>query len=293
MRGSNIYHICNSSPVILFRQVEDFLIAISRLAVCSYVSIVEVFAFSIMSTHFHFIIRGERKRVDEFIRLYRRSVVVAHNTTYNARVRLPITCNLLEGEDSVISAMNYVLKNPIRHGIAQTAFSYPYSSVSCYFKEHFSRADYFPRERISVATKSPYDLTTRDYKRLFSNYDVPQTFRILSDRMVDPQSFVAIKRVETIYSSAKNFSYHMNRPIKDDVRMFGDNTKLINEHLSKSLLVGQISDLKACEIMDDYIAPRKYTEITKEETAILWRYLKPKGVSYTQFQRMVNINNFK
>lgn len=287
MSERNIYHMCNLSPVILFRQVEDYLVAISRLAACSRTFLVDVLAYCIMSTHYHLILRGEYDDVLKFLNVYRRNIIVRHNSTYNSSMGTSVTCKQLIGDEAVIAGINYVLKNPIHHGIKSTAFSYPYSSTSCYFSNDFIREDYFQAEKIQARYNKPSDLLARDYKKLFVGHEVPDTFRIISNRMIVPETFVASKYVETIYSTPRNFAYQMNKPLKEDLYLLGNDIEAINHQVSKTDLTGQISDIKACEIMDNYIAPRTYAQIKDEDKSNLWKYLKRNGINYSQFQRML------
>ncbi len=283
MEKKNIYHICNLSPIILFRKVEDFLLAISRLASCAYASEVEILAFSIMSTHFHIVVRGYEDDVKGFTTAYKRNLALLHNAEYRANISLQTSIRVVVGNENVIAVLNYVLKNPIHHGIKATAYSYAYSTTTCYFVDEFTRDDRFEGENLPPKYIRPSDLTYRQYRRLFGNRSVADNFRILyyssngiSYYLVLPESFINVKCVETIYSSPKNFAYQMNRPLKEDVEVFGNDNNAFRLHLSKSELTGQISDIQACEIMDDHIAPRTYYEISSGEKTDLWSYLRYK-----------------
>ena len=75
MGGRNCYHICNQSQRIIFRTEEDHIFAITRLAICAEATQIDVFAFSIMSTHFHLILRGEVENIRNFIKLFSRGLL--------------------------------------------------------------------------------------------------------------------------------------------------------------------------------------------------------------------------
>ncbi len=293
MKGINIYHICNLSPLIIFRDVEDFLLAISRLAACSCRTSVQILAYSIMSTHFHLIIRGREEEKNEFDRLYKRSIGMLHNKKYRTKVQVRTSCKRVVGDEHITSVINYVLKNPIHHGVKSNAFSYPYSSTNCYFHEDFDMGERFPGEKDEPFYLKPSELDYRDSRRIFGTNTVPDSYKILYKRtdsgiyhLVLPESFIDIKSVETIYSSSRNFAYQMNKPLKEDIEMFGDDIDAIYSHSSKGELTGQISDIRACKIMDEYIFPKSYAEIALDKKTALWKYLKGYGVNYGQFQRM-------
>lgn len=278
MRTNNLHHICNLSPIIIFRTVEDYLLAISRMASCAYMSYVDIFAFCILSTHFHIILRGDQNGVDNFIKLYKTNLIRLHRAFYHHSLKLIISDTPIVGDEHAITALNYTLKNPIHHGITNTAFSYPYSSMGCYFQNEIMKGERFPGERHIYKHKTPDELSSMDYRKLFCTHEVPNSFKIMNDQFLIPESFVAVNLVETIYSSARNFLFQMNKPLKEEEEAFDS---------KKGLLTGQISDLSACKIMDKYIAPKSYSDIRPEDKPELWNYLKTKGINYSQFQRMV------
>ncbi len=287
MKGRNIYHICNLSPKVVFRREEDFLFAISRLAVCAFTYNIEVLAFAIMSTHFHIVTLGDDDDTVKFVSHYKRSLALWHNKHYRAKLSLNVSKNLVIGISHTISVINYVLKNPIHHGVSITPFTYPYTSAQVYFLPFLRREEYFIGEFIAPVLKKPSELRSRDFEKIFGKQKASEKFKVLRDILIIPESFISIGIVERIYSSPRNFLYQMNRPLTEDIKEFDDAFTNDSRHLKKAILTNQISDIEAAKIFDKTISPRTYTEIRKEEFNQLWLEVKKKGISEAQFNRLL------
>ena len=285
MSGMKIYHICNLSPKVIFRKEEDFLITITRLAVCAYVTHTEVLAYSVMSTHFHIVVRTDN--LSEFLRLFKRSISTWHSHQYANAITLSVSFRELHGRYEVQTAINYVLKNAVHHKICDIAFVYPYSSINVYFYSELNRREYFLGEFVLQTYKCPGDLSKREYKRLFGSHAVPDTFQILAEMLVIPESFVKSDLVCKIYSSAKIFLYNMTKPLKEELEMFGDDVDGYNADSNLVALVGKLTDIEVCRVVDALISPKVYSQIDTSEKSVLWEKLKKMGVALPQFERCV------
>ncbi len=87
------------------------------------------------------------------------------------------------------------------------------------------------------------------------------------------------------------FMYHMNKPLKEELEMFssdesGNNSSHQCFNESKVDLFGKLTDIQVCRIIDEYLHPRTYTQITPEEKTYLTRLLKSKGVDMFQLERV-------
>ncbi len=288
MNRKNIYHVCSQSPIIVFRKEADYIHAINRLASCAYSTRTEILAFCIMSTHFHLIIMGDN--VDDFISLYKRNITFHHYSTYNTRIKVQVGKRLLMNNYEILIALNYVIKNPVHHGVTETPLSYEYSSIYCYFQGDLNRGNLFYRDRvINKNIKRAGDIHGRKYRQLFSSLKVAEDYRVLNNTVVLPDSFINIDFAETIYENPRKFLFQINRPLAEDVKIFGDDIEAINRHLKKSILTGAMSDTQVCEIIDTYLQPRHYHQVTEFERVELWRRLERKGISYGQFHRALGL----
>lgn len=289
MKGRlNIYHLCNISSKVIFRNEEDYLIAICRLAACAYATSTDVWAYAFMSTHFHLIVKSDN--LSNFISLFKTNIAKWHNRKYLNNIQIDIGKRELLNEWEIKIAVNYVLKNPIHHKIADTVFRYPYSSAHIYYNEKISTAEYFEGERSVIHYQKPSELAKRIYKKLFASHQIPDNYLVLKERVIIPDSFVKINIIESLYANVREFMFHMNKPLKEELEMFGESESGNNAYgLSDSRvsLFGKLTDIQVCKIVDEYIYPKTYTQITLEERAHLYSLLKQRGVEKFQFERIV------
>ncbi len=281
--NKKIYHLYNFPSKVLYRNQEDYLVAIGRLVACAATTSTEVWAYSFMSTHFHLVVRT--RSIEKFVRLFKINISRHHNSRYQAHIQLSIECRELMDEGEVRTAVNYVLKNPLHHKIADVAFKYPYSSAHVYFRDKIYTDEYYSGERIVRSCLKPSELDSVVYRELFVRHEVSSALQILDGRAVLPESFVEVSIIEQLYSSVRDFMFHMNKPLKEELEMFQDGGRGSQE--SRVSLFGKLTDLQVCGIIDEYIAPRPYTQITLEEKSQLTALLKGKGVDKFQLERVM------
>lgn len=278
-----LHHINNSSSKIIFRDEEDYVKAINRLASCAHATKTEVWAFSIMSTHFHLVVRSPDIR--RFTKHYSYNISRGHNHKYLADIHLNVHDRLLTNEFDITMAINYVLKNPVHHGIAETSFSYPYSCTRCYFPNHFSRGEAYCGELVKDRSKSASEIRGRTLRSLFGRQTVPGSFRITDGMMVVPNSFVERSRVEILYKSPRKFLYNMTKPLREELELFDDHSQVSDKALNRVSLFGKKTDIEVCRLIDSCIAPKPYTQITDSERKEIWDSLQKQGVDWHQFLR--------
>ncbi len=278
-----VYHICNLPHKVIFRDEDDYLVSICRLAACAFQTGTEVWAYSFMSTHFHLIVRTDD--IESFIKMFKINLSRWHNHKYNAHIRVNIGKRELNDEGAIRIATNYVLKNPVHHGLVEVASRYPYSSVHIYFRKHIAREPYYQGEYPSKHLKSPCELGSGLRRRLFGSHMPPDTYKVQDSRVVLPETFVNDKIIESLYKSVRNFLYNMTKPMDEEIRMFGKDKESINSQESRVSLFGKLTDIQACSIIDKYIHPKTYTQVTSDEKAILSIMLREKGSDKFQIER--------
>ncbi len=284
MKGqSNIYHLCNLSKKVIFRNREDYLNAINRLAACAHETDTEIWAYSFMSTHFHLIVRTDC--LEEFIKLFKINLSRLHNKKYVSHISIPVSKRCLNGKGEILTAMNYVLKNPMHHQVTDVAFSYPYSSAHLYFSMQMSINEPLSEIRYRFPTKKPSELGPRACRRLFGAHILPDTYLISDGKVILPECFVKTRIVEKLYESVRGFLYNMNKPLTEESRMFGSDTDSINSNETEISLFGKLTDTQVCEIIDRRITPKTYTQITPEEWDALFEILRGQGVHRYQIDR--------
>lgn len=219
MEEARVYHICNKSARVLFRSEADYLLAINRLSSCAQHTKTEVWAFVIMSTHFHVVLRSDAPL--KFVSLYKRSIRMWHRRHYGHSPAMSFTIRELESKWMAQVAVDYVLRNPIHHGLVEFPMQYPYSSVHCYYPSKVGRGPLFEGEIRGPQGVPPSELPSRVRQSLFGSVKMPESVRVYENRVVLPESFVKSATVRALYNGVRDFIYRMNRPLKEDLEQVG------------------------------------------------------------------------
>lgn len=281
MAIEKLYHVCNLGQRVVFRNEDDYVMAINRLASCAFATASEIWAYAIMSTHFHIIVRTAR--IAELMNMYKRGIAIWHNKKYCASISLDVSHRLLSNPREIITALNYVLKNPLHHNVCELPFKYPYSSVNCYFKQEMEREEYFAGEKSSAPDIKPSQCANRKYRKCFGSSIVPDDYSLIGGVMVRPESFVAVPNVRSLYKSSRNFIYNMNSALKEEEDMFSDGKP------NSVSLFGRISDRNLCAQIDSTIAPKTYTQLSSLEMEEMWYKYSREGVDKYQFARIMGV----
>lgn len=297
MTSEQIFHVYSRSPKVVFRVEDDYLTAINRLASCADHTGTGVLAFAVMSTHFHLVVRT--RDVHAFVPHYKRNVTYGHNAKYNqAKLEMEVETRGLHNPYEVLTALDYVLKNPLHHNVVEVALRYPYSSAHCYFAKEMGRADYYKGESgtekggVICGVK---DLKDIEKRKLFGVH-VPTRDLLIKDRkLVLPASFVDVNSVCTYYGNAWKYNYHLAKPLTEELDMFETDQQAgergrggsVGEKRAAESLAGKLSDLKVCTLLDSLITPGTYSQLPPAQAQSLWRKFQKLGVSRAQFERAI------
>lgn len=280
MNNGKLYHIHNLGQKIIFRLEEDYISAINRLASSAYSTQTEVWAYAIMSTHFHLVIRTND--IDTFVTQYKRNISMRHNKEYHTSIQIKVFYRELVNYNQIINAVNYVLKNPIHHSITDSAFAYPYSSCHLYFSGKIYCSDYFLGERTKQTKIEMYsDLSSHQRQKLFGSRLLPYDYKIIDGKMIQPECFVKVDLIERLYQTFRKYLYNISKALVEETEEFAINAE------SPHSLFGKLSDIEVCRLIDEKIAPNSYAQISSQNLDNLWLYLKKLGVERMQFIRAV------
>lgn len=196
------YHICLSGKdEIMFRTDEDYCRAINCMALAAYKTNSKILAYAFMSTHVHLCIRTDHPY--KVITIYRYAYTRYFNTKYFRRGKLgeihPFIIEI-DGLYHILAAICYVLRNPLHHGVSETAFGYPYSSITAYFKKSLGTA----KDIVYLNERNVYKYIPRHTCR-------PTNYRMNIEGVYINENFIAYKEVEHMFVTARSFCYYMNR----------------------------------------------------------------------------------
>ena len=261
------FHLCLSSEgEVMFRSRADFIRGINCLCLAAHYTEAILLAYVFMSNHVHIIVRTDDP--ERFMMKFRYAYNKYFNAKYHRRGRLgeeQFYKIELEGLYHLLTAIAYVLRNPVHHGICATPFGYEFSSIRGMFRKEFgwqTSEDTLPR-------KSAYQFIP-------SRSVLPERYQMSSEGMILPETVIDAQDIEHQFSTARSFLYYMNRlsgeewireqqqdktdlpaitiqSIEEGVRLHDINTMLRNEHGRANYTA--MTDLMLCHEIDNAILP--------------------------------------
>lgn len=261
------YHLCwSGGDEVLFRDKEDFRHAIVCLCLAAHKTGSRLLAYCFMSNHVHICIRTNQ--LAKVIKTFRYAYTRYFNSKYGRRGRLGekgFFILRLDGLHHILTAISYILRNPLHHGICSTPFEYEYSSVRAAF-----------RKELGFAHKVTYILDEKQYHFLPDGNKLPRWAKMDETGLLLPESIIDVNDLEHMFSTARTYIYYMNRlsnetwekeqdedkngrsPIKledieEGVRTHNIRTLLANEHGRADYRA--TTDLEICRIIDTVLVP--------------------------------------
>ena len=289
----------------MFRSREDFIRGINCLCLAAHYTEAVLLAYVFMSNHVHIIVRTDDP--EKFMMKFRYAYNKYFNAKYQRRGRL--------GEDQffkielaglyhLLTAIAYVLRNPVHHGICATPFGYEFSSIRGIFRTEFgwqTAEGILPRKSA--------------YKFIPSRSVLPENYQMNSEGMILPESVIDAQDIEHQFSTARSFLYYMNRlsgeewvreqqqdqtglpaitleSIEEGVIFHDMNTMLRNEHGRANYAA--MTDIMLCHEIDNTILPGygaiSIYQLSMEQRENMVQLLRRRyGVSVTQAKRCLAI----
>lgn len=205
---------------IWFRCDDDYRVAMNYVAIVANRTQTTVLAFVLMSNHVHFLVSAEdREFAKTFYNLFKTLYSKYFCRKYKVRRffrdnGVDIRAINREGE-GVETVTAYILMNPVAANISYNAALYPWGSGRCLFSE-------MPPRGRRVA-----ELSKRERIRLFhSRLDVNDDWLVAEEGYILPETYVAVKFVESVYHSARRLNYFLQSSSKARAKIEGVETAL-------------------------------------------------------------------
>lgn len=194
--------VITSHKEVLFRSAEDVGAFLNCLALAAYSTRTRIIVDAEMSTHSHIGILSSQPT--EFDRSVRIRYSKYFNRKYNRGGRFgDIGCftAYLSGAAHICTAISYILRNPVHHGISATPFGYPHSSANCIFAKDLGR---MPQKGMIGSRREISSFLPR-----YSEF--PDGYVMSPEGVFARESFEEIQLVESLYVTPRSFLYNMNR----------------------------------------------------------------------------------
>lgn len=131
----HFYHLYNRSnnSELLFKDEENYRYFLRKFKV-RFVDYLSVYAYCLMPTHFHFLIRVKTKDIDELrkqIGIQLSAYTKAINKAFDRNGSLfqqHTKAKLIDDRAYLLTLISYIHQNPIRAGLVDQLIDWPYSS---------------------------------------------------------------------------------------------------------------------------------------------------------------------
>lgn len=261
------YHFCLSShDEVMFRSEADLNMGFNCLALAILETESRLLGEGFLTTHHHSLLQTDC--LADCLYRSRYAYSRAFNHKYHRKGRLGERSFFfleVEGLHHMTAALNYVLRQGLHHGIAETPFGYPHCSVNSFFKRQLGKnvlPEFLP--------------ASKRYQYLPSNVHLPEKYRMTASGLLLREDIVDVQYVEEIYRSAHNFLFQMNKTFddKDEMKQKQENdTPPITMDAIESGVPGfslkeartaefgkvnrsAMTDLELCAFIDQKVVPR-------------------------------------
>ena len=230
-------HLCYTSHgEVMFRNVDDMNYAFNSLCSALYKTDSICLAEAFISTHHHGCYLTSLPR--ELMHIHRTSYTKYFNNKYGRTGSLGekgFFMQEIDGRRHQVSAITYVLKNPVHHGISATPFAYPYCSANAFFRKDLGK-DFSPRLltseqiRMSLPRRAEFDPSWKmgtegvflresvlETAMVESLYSTPQTLENIESPLFTGGS----GKEDSLFHMLQNERSRFNRSVMTDLRLCG------------------------------------------------------------------------
>lgn len=265
------YHICFSShDEVLYRTDADLIMGFNCLAEATLFTESRLLADGFMSTHWHTVVQTDDPVY--FARRNRYAYTRYFNARYGRRGRFgekEVFITEIDGVVRLMTALNYVNRQGLHHGLATTPFAYPHCSVNTYFRKELGK-----ESPLYVTPLMPSHLRHRYLTR---NIVVPEQYRMDENGLLLREDVIDTSYVEQLYITPRNFLFQMNKVTDEKTEEAQKQEKSVTPIITidliekgtpefdrKRLLLNEqgrvnknlMTDLDLCRLIDGYYIPR-------------------------------------
>lgn len=280
-----LFHVYSKGENVLFHDRLDYIYFHNKIAIASASFKLKIWAFTIMSTHFHAIIEAtDETDILRFQSKIKQAYALHYNHKYDFSLRnnkaLKISHNIIKNTNELKNKILYVLRNSTHHYVTTLPFQYEFCSAHSLFANEITSNTII--QQYNNGHKKPKDLTYRKRRTIFGKNSVQNQYEIDSNGMITFDSIINAKRVRAIWDgNVKKFMYDINSSITDANAAHIDWDML-------DLRASSMSDMDVCQIIDNYsqtFGCKSLHKLNEEQKEIIVKYLIKRMVSIEQIKR--------
>ena len=289
-----------------FRDEEDFKVGMNFVAIqAACCPAVVVLAFILMSNHVHFVLKGTRREVEEFIRQFKHRYSIYYNARWGIKKFLRLNGvdikEIPDYNEAPERAIAYVQMNCVAANICAHPSQYPYGTGNCFFNP--SSSSPLAPGPVPIGSRNGGarpagtrlgDLSARARERLLhTNCEtLPPGWRLGPEGYILPQEYVDVEDVEDRFGSPKRMNYFLNTSSKARKRLESE------EHLPAfrdQIILTALPDLCRSLFGKDSFADLSPEEQTEFMRQIRFRFsadvnqiARVCGLSYAEAARLID-----
>lgn len=262
------FHFCISGgDEILFRCEEDYVRGFNTLAL----TVAETGAFlcaeAFMSTHIHICLRTDD--IGAFIHRFWRSYTRYFNSKYRRAGTLggrPYIVEI-EGFHHWMTAICYVIRNPVHHGVAPTPFAYRHCSANAIFRKETGKGV----QTVLLPRKSYY-------RYLPKGSVCPMQYLMDTSGLILRETVLDLADIEHRFATPRSFLFYMNRLSSDEWTREQNKDNMSTSPITLEQMERNVSSCSLSEMLKHEHGRSNYKEITDTELCTyIDRTLLPSG----------------
>ena len=212
MDNRGFYHVCTNGTVLpwMFQDVDDFIAGVNRIGICKVISEVDVWTYTLMDNHVHFLLYGYRTMCKKFIDKYKllTGKWISHKYNQPKHIKdVPASIIPLKTEEDVLETIAYIDRNAIVAGFRRLPSEYPWSSSQMMFREKRSceerRLGAFSRNQLRSVLKTRVIL--------------PDHWAVDERGMLNPEYFIEWQKVEELFKTPIRYVYFVSKKLEGKI----------------------------------------------------------------------------
>ena len=217
-RGESIgfYHVCTNGNVLpwMFTDEQDFVAGINRIGICKVISGLEVWAFTLMDNHVHFLLYGTLTLAKLFIDKYKclTGIWIAQKHHHPKHLKyLQSSIIPLNSEEDILETIAYIDRNSIVAGFKGLPQDYPWGSCGLQFRHSNNK----------VHKNKPLNAYTNIRLRsiLKTRVTLPSDWCVDNRGMLDPACFTEWLKVELLYKTPVRYLYYLTKKLEGKINL--------------------------------------------------------------------------
>lgn len=210
------YHVCTNGNVLpwMFKDDQDFVAGINRIGICKVIVGLEVWAFTLMDNHVHFLLYGTMTLCKFFIDKYKCLTGIWISQKYNQPKHikyLQASIIPLKSEEDILETIAYIDRNSIVAGYTGLPQDYPWSSCGLQFRH--SKDESYKYESLKTFT----NIELRSV--LKTRVTLPSSWRVDKQGMLDPACFTEWQKVQSLYKTPIRYLYYLTKKLEGKINL--------------------------------------------------------------------------